>query len=168
MKKLVNKKLLMAASVILLFSAVFASQVFAFRGHGGHGRFGNFIAMHGLAQLDLDKDQKSEVANIIEKFQPEIAALRDKIHQARQKQQTLLRSQEFNENQVKQAFQTMNPLLENMVVLRAKMRNEIRTVLTAEQINQIEEKRGQRWENRDERRKFRQKMMKTWLKMEAD
>jgi len=48
------------------------------------------------------------------------------------------------------------------------MRNEIRTVLTAEQINQIEEKRGQRWENRDERRKFRQKMMKTWLKMEAD
>jgi Spy/CpxP family protein refolding chaperone len=62
----------------------------------------------------------------------------------------------------------MNPLLENMVVLRAKMRNEIRTVLTPEQINQIEEKRGQRWENRDEHRKFRQKMMKTWLKMEAD
>jgi Spy/CpxP family protein refolding chaperone len=165
MKKLVNKKLIMVASAVLLFSAVFASQVFAF---GGHGRFGHCMGMHGLAQLDLDKTQKAEIANIIEKFQPEIYALRDQIHQARQTQQTLLKSQEFNEDQARQAFQAINPLFKDMFVLRARMRKEIRTVLTEEQINQIQEKRAQIWENRDERRKFRHKMMKAWLEMEAD
>lgn len=165
MKKLVNKKFIMVASVVLFFSTVFALQVFAF---GGHGRFGQCMGMHALVQLELDKTQKAEIANIIEKFQPEMIPLRDKIQQAREKWQSSVKSQAFNEDLVRQAFQAMNPLLENMFMLRAKMRNEIRSVLTEEQINQIEEKRARRWQNRGERRKFRQKMMKTWLEMEAD
>ncbi|MEA3360781.1 MAG: Spy/CpxP family protein refolding chaperone [Thermodesulfobacteriota bacterium] len=165
MKKLVNKKFIMVTSAVLFFSTVFALQVFAF---GGHGRFGHHMGMRGLVQLDLDKTQKAEIANIIEKLKPEMIALRDQIQQAREKRQSLQKSQALNEDQVRQAFQTMNPLLENMFVLRAKMRNEIRTVLTEEQIDQIEEKRAQRWENRGERRKFRHKMMETWLEMEAD
>jgi Spy/CpxP family protein refolding chaperone len=155
----------MVASVVLFFSTVFALQVFAF---GGHGRFGQCMGMHALVQLELDKTQKAEIANIIEKVKPEIIALRDQIQQAREKRQSLQKSQAFNEDQARQAFQTMNPLLEDMFMLRAKMRNEIRSVLTEEQINQIEEKRDRRWQNRGERRKFRQKMMKTWLEMEAD
>ena len=163
MKKLVNKKSIIVASFVLFFSALFVSQVFAFR--GGHG---NCVGIRGLFQLDLDKAQKGEIANIIEKFQPEIDALRDQIRQAREKQQKLLKYEEFNENQVRQAFQSMRPLLEDMVVLRAKMRNEVRTVLTPEQIKQIEEKRAQTREKRSECRKFGQTMMKAWLEMETD
>ena len=56
----------------------------------------------------------------------------------------------FDETRVRAAYQEMSPLLENMFVLRAKMKNEIWPLLMADQIKTLEAKRERRHQRKHE------------------
>jgi Spy/CpxP family protein refolding chaperone len=78
--------------------------------------------------------------------------VRGDIHQARQEMRTAMDQTPFNEAQVRAAYQGISPLLEDMVVLMAKIRSEIRSLLTADQIKTLDEKRAQHYQRKREQR----------------
>lgn len=156
-------------AVVVIGCVVAASAASAFEGRGRHhGGKGADCGFGFLKQLDLTDAQKSGIAEIMERFDPPIDALRTEIHQARQQMQTALREAPFNEAQVRAAYREISPLNEDIFVLRARMKSEIRSQLTEDQVKALEERRADWCEMGLERRAHRQTMMKKCLQMDAD
>jgi Spy/CpxP family protein refolding chaperone len=169
MKKQTPLKLMTVIFAALFLSVLVVSQAFAFRGdHKGRGQFGFGKGMRALMDLDLTDAQKNRIAEIMDQYQPEIHMLKERIREARNLQETVAASEAFNEAQFRQTFKLMTPLLEDMAVLRAKMKNDITNELTSEQIDQLEENREKRRAKRQQRRQFRQAMRKVWLDTDTE
>ncbi|MFH0726333.1 MAG: Spy/CpxP family protein refolding chaperone [Pseudomonadota bacterium] len=157
-------------AVALIGCMVAALPVSAFEGgrYRHHVEKGAEFGFGCLNQLDLTDVQKSGITEIMDRYRSQLDALRNDIHQARQQLQTAMNLQPFDEAQIKAAYETMSPLLENRVLINAKMKNEIRSLLTADQVTALEEKRASRCEKGRERCANRQAMTKCWLQPDAD
>lgn len=156
----------MVMTVVLVFCAGLAPQVMAFAGPKGPG--GPGFPMRALMQLDLSDTQKADLKKIIDEYQPQLHEYREKLRSMRKEYQNAALPEEFNEDKVRAVFGEMAPVMEDMFVLGTKMRTDIRAVLTADQISQLQEKRD-RWENRTKKRqKCKKAMMETLLETESE
>ena len=151
-----------------LAAIIGAQRVHAFGrgGHGGHGGGGGGLGM--LMQLDLTADQKARIREMLPAYRVEKEKLRDALHAKRQDMRTLMEAQSFEEDEVRQKFREMAPLMEDMAVLRGRFRHDINTLLTPEQVAAVEDRHLNREDKRKEHRRMRESMLDTWLNTPAE
>ena len=102
--------------------------------------------MKTLIQLNLSDSQKSRILSIIEKYENDIESAKNNLREARHNIRAAIQSGEFNENAIRNAHRQAAPIKEELLVLGAKMKAEMKTVLTLEQLQLLEERKAQRIE----------------------
>jgi periplasmic protein CpxP/Spy len=112
-------------------------------GWKGHGHRG-----HRLAKaLGLSKEQTEQVKAIFRKHRDEIAPLRREMVSERRELRNLIQSDKPDEAVLREQVKKIAATSGNLAVRRAKMFQEVRTVLTPEQIQKfraLQEKRDRR------------------------
>lgn len=158
--------ILLGGVSVTIFLAV---SVYAFGpGHGhGHGSPG-FGAFRLLMDLDLSSNQKSEIKAILDSYQDEQDALHERMRAARETFRNTVQAGNFDEQRVREAYQTMNPVLEDMAVFHTRLRLELKSVLTPEQLETLEARRDAFKEKHQDHRQFRRAVMDAWLTADAE
>ena len=113
-------------------------------GGGGMGMGMGFGVIRMLDLMDLSEDQERQVSAILKSHREEIAQGMTAAAQAGSALREALHSAEFSEDNVKQAARAMAAQQEQMILLSARIRNEIRTVLTPDQNQRLQELAGKR------------------------
>ena len=113
---------------------------------GAHGRFAGqgWMNLKSLLDLDLSDPQKAEILKIINQHEGEMAALRQQSFQARKDLRQALQSEPLNENDLRKAYQTLSSAREEHLVQGARMRAELKQLLTPEQLELLKKQREQR------------------------
>lgn len=99
--------------------------------HGGRG----FLRV--LEKLALNADQEREIASILGKHRDEIGKAFTGMVEARQALREAMTADVFSENAVRMAAQQVSEQAVQAAVLRARIVNEVKPVLTAEQRDQL-------------------------------
>ena len=161
--KMKTKKIVvLAASVLFVFAVALTVQA------GIPGMGPGMSSFKALMDLDLTEAQKGQISDILNKYQAQQEDAWEKMQEVRDIMEPVLTASEFNEANIRQACEQVSPTIQNVVVLKAKIMNEIRGVLTAEQIKVLEEKRSERNDKMKKRKKFGKQFLNTWLQMPAE
>ncbi|HET9478472.1 MAG TPA: Spy/CpxP family protein refolding chaperone [Pyrinomonadaceae bacterium] len=119
------------------------------KGHGMRGmRAGGFFK-----QLNLTEDQKAKMKQIRESFAATNKPLREQLRAKRQELRQAREGGTFNEALATQKLTEIAPLQARLMAERAKLHQEMLSVLTAEQKAQLEQARAQFKTRRGEMRK---------------
>lgn len=122
------------------------------RGPGGPMGFGP-----GFRQLDLTDDQKAQLKSIAESHRDEFKAAGDKARAAHDGMQALIEADSIDEAAIRAKSQEIASAEADVMILNAKVRQESRQVLTAEQQAKLKELRTTRQGQMKQRRPGRQK-----------
>ena len=126
-----NKLLIIALAVTMFFGST--STILAKGARGPHG----MDLTRFIEDLDLSEEQKVQVEAIIDKYEDDKDSLLESLKEAREKVSEVIFAEEFNEAAVRAAIGEVSPIMEELVVLHAKIIAELRTVLTPEQIGYL-------------------------------
>jgi Spy/CpxP family protein refolding chaperone len=160
-----NKMLTCVLAVLMMLAFSMTAEA------GRHGRGGprgkcGFMGFNFLNSLS--EEQKSQIAEVFAKYKNEMKQYRDAIAAAREKVAGAVHADTFNEADIRQACKDVSAAREEMVVLRAKIFNEIKSLLTPEQIATMKAK----WEQKKERMKncqdFRDSRLEDWIEDNAN
>jgi len=133
----------------------------AFGMHRGMHR--GMMGMNMFMDLNLSDAQKDQVQAIITKYRDQREDMRDEFRQTmRETMFDAIFAEKFNEENVRQAFRKSSEAREDMVVQKAKMFAEIKTILDPEQIELLKERKTRMIEKRRGCGGFGQMMFKTW------
>jgi Spy/CpxP family protein refolding chaperone len=116
------------------------------RGHGMPFPGRGLTGLKTLIALDLSEEQESKMMEIIEKYEDQSGREREGLFEARRNLFDALESEPLDEIAIRNAFQQMSQIRENLLVMRAKMMNELKTVLNSDQIERLQERKSQRME----------------------
>ena len=158
-------------SMVLILVMVFSGMAIA-----GHGREHGFMKHHrgmgyglrALLSLDLSDAQKTEVANILKKYRDDMRTSADKLAEAKKNMGEMIHADEFNEAEIRKAFQAISPIKEELVVLRAKIISEIKPVLTPEQIETLKERKAERAEKWKGRKGNKRSKLDSWIESHSE
>ena len=123
---------------------------------GGGGEFGRGgRGMHGglFRGIELTEDQKTRMKQISDSFQQRTQSLHEQLRAKRQELRQASEGGTFNEALATQKLTETAGLQAKLMGERFKMRQEMQSVLTAEQKTQIEQKRAEFKARRGERSK---------------
>jgi protein CpxP len=120
--------------------------------HKGHG-FGGMRDGGFFRQLNLTEDQKAKMKQIRESFAQTNKPLRDQLMAKRQELRQVSEGGTFNEALATQKLTEIAPLEAKLMGERAKLHQEMLSVLTAEQKAQLEQAKAQFKTRRGEMRK---------------
>lgn len=166
-----SKVLATVCILALSITVALAAQARPFGGgQKGHGP-GGFHGMRLLMALGLSSDQKQAVADIIKKYEQDQDKARESMQERRLPIAALMTADEFNEAAIRQTFQESSAIMEEVVVLRARMYAEIKSVLDADQLEQLagmEQKREERMAQRKKHRDFKHARHQTWLQTDSE
>jgi Spy/CpxP family protein refolding chaperone len=122
------------------------------RHHGPPGMMGpDLRGLKTIIQLDLSDSQKLEIMSIIEKYDNDRANLKESLKEAKRNLTRVMQTEQADENQIRSAFRRAAPIKEELFVMRVKMMAELKKVLTAEQLQLLEQRKGHRFERRKAR-----------------
>ena len=143
-----KRSVLMMFVIVPVLAALGINDAMA-RGHrrggmGGDGFGMGFGMIRMLERMDLSQDQKQQVASILKTHRDDIARTMTQGSEARAKLAEAMQAKDYSEAGVKDAAAAMAAHWEKMIVLRAKVMNELRSVLTPEQNEQLFEFPGRR------------------------
>ncbi len=139
-------KTLSAVMLASLLTLALSASAFADFGGGPRGGFGpggpdfggpELMLEHMADHLDLDDAQRATVQNILEAARPEFQALRD---QARANREAL-RTLDAGDPTVNDIATSNGELATQGTLLAHRVRSEVRSVLTDEQIEKLERSR---------------------------
>ncbi len=116
-----------------------------------------------LAQLDLTDSQKQQIAGILKQHRAEIRSATDPLVDARKQLFETVHADSFNEQAVRDACRKVAGCQEQMAVTRARLISELKTILTPEQKNVIQEARARVLEQLPARLDNVRDMVDTWL-----
>jgi len=127
------------------------------RGHWGeHGRQGDG-GMMGFGNLDLSDAQKAQMKQIRESHSQSLRPIMEQIHAKRQELRQTSEGSTFNEALVTQKLTEIAPLEAKLQGEHFRLRQEMMSVLTAEQKTKLEQSREQFKSKWAERRSSKQK-----------
>lgn len=149
----------------ILISGILTGNGYAFA--PPHHR-GGCLGLRGLMTLDLSDSQKAEVGGVIDKYREEGKALVDSLFEARENSRAAMQAEPFDEEKVRQAFQQISPILEDLMVLKAKVMAEVRPLLTADQLELLNQQWSQRCERMRHGKRFGESMVDAWLQTKTD
>lgn len=131
--------------------------------HGGGG-----LGFKTLMELDLSDSQKAAVRNIVGKYREQGEPIRDQLLEAKENTRDVVEAEPFDEENVRQAFKEILPLLEEAMVLKTKCMVELRSILNPDQLELLKEKRAEVAEKMKKGMRFRESMIDTWLQMDTE
>ena len=143
-----SKVLIAALALTIVLAGTFAVGAMNFGGHSGFkGVMGSrILGLKTLIQLNLSDSQKSRILSIIEKYENDIESAKNNLREARHNIRAAIQAGEFNENAIRNAHRQAAPIKEELLVLGAKMKDEMKKVLTLEQLQLLEERKAERIE----------------------
>ena len=141
-----SKVLIAALTLIMVLAGAFAVDAMHSGRHSGFTDVmgSRILGLKTLIELNLSDSQKSQLLNIIDKYEKDMQIARNNLREARHNIRTILKAGEFNENDLRNACQQAAPFKEDLLVMGAKMKAELKTVLTPEQLQLLEERKAQR------------------------
>lgn len=160
-----NRILANAFILAVVFFGVMIVQAGAF---GPHHPRGGMFHLKALMALDLSDPQKAEVKNILNNYKEERNEIRTQLLEAKKDAMENLHGKPFDEENTRQAFRKISPIMENAVVLKAKINSELKTILTPEQRDLLEKNGKDRCGKMEQGMRFRDSMMDAWLQMEGE
>jgi periplasmic protein CpxP/Spy len=108
---------------------------------GGPRGFGGPMGDLGLRGIDLTDAQREQLRTIMESHKQEFEAVRTKLREAHQGLATAATGQTVDEAAIRARSTTLASALADEAILRAKVRIEVNGILTAEQLQQVQERR---------------------------
>lgn len=155
--KSIQKNIVMMA-VILAVLFAFSSVVLAhgyWRGGGGYyagkgfggpgsgacfGPLSGGPGLRGLPGLELSDSQRDQALKIMETYQIERVKARGELLKAHDTLRKAMHADTVNEQAVRDAYKKVSSLREDRLVARTKMMNEMRAILTPEQVKLLDER----------------------------
>ena len=110
-------------------------------GRGGPRGFGGPMGDLGLRGIDLTDAQREQLRTIMESHKQEFEAVRTKLREAHQGLATATNAQAVDEAAIRARSTALATALADEAILRAKVRVEVNGILTAEQLQQLQERR---------------------------
>lgn len=118
---------------------------------GPAGRGPGLTGMKAFLELKLTPAQQEKMLNIVSRFEKEREALRGEAHRAERRLMSIMRTEKFDETALRQAHREVSSTREDLFVLRAGMMQELKGLLTPEQLDTLDrtkkERRG-KWRDR--------------------
>ena len=142
---------------VLFLTIFFAGAVVVEAGHFGrrHGQFGmmgsEFHGLKTLIQLKLTPEQQSQILGILEKYDNQRQSIKESLREAKRNLARVLQAEQPDENEIRDALRQAAPIREKLLVMRVRMMAELKTVLTPEQLQLLEERKSHRFEGRKAR-----------------
>jgi len=121
---------IVGAALLSIAALVGTATVFAQGGQHGHRGFG---VMGGLQELGLSPDQQQQVKNTMASHRDEFKALRDRSRNAHQAQQAAIEQVPVNEDLIRSTSTAVAAADADMAVLRAKVHEQVFSLLTPDQ-----------------------------------
>ncbi len=134
MKRPMKNLGVVALGVVILSLLVF--QLPALAGFHGHGRAGGTMKKM-IAALDLSEEQKLQIKDLITAKQPEIQPIRKQLILERRALRDLMQSDPLAESAIRDQAERVATVQTEMAVQRARVYNEVRQILTPEQIQKF-------------------------------
>ncbi len=128
-------------------------------GHGGEGA--GLIGMKVFLELRLTPAQQEEMLDIFSRFEREGEALHEEARLARRKLALVMSAEKFDEAALRQACRQDASVREEMLVFRAGMMQELKGLLTTEQVETLDRMKAERrgkWKGR----------MRSWVKTDKE
>lgn len=151
-------KLLLIATVVS--GAVAAGIAHAMPGggercmRGGHEEMGMGVGRHGMDSearidrmtdaLDLTKEQRGQVRSIVDKSRTPARELSDRMRDNRKQLHALMQQDKAADGEIRRLADIQGKAIADMIVLRTKVQTDIRSILTPEQRQKMQERFGQR------------------------
>jgi protein CpxP len=120
-------------------------------GFGRHGRGGQ-MGMADFRELGLSDDQRTQIHAAMTGHREEFKALFDRARAARQAQQAAIEQVPMNEQQIRAASTELAAAEADMAVLRARVHEQIYSMLTPDQQTKLKALKDQRAAERAQRR----------------
>ena len=105
-------------------------------------------------RLDLTDEQREQVRGVLDGHSEATAAEREELRTRREALMELVRAPEIDEAAIRAAAGEVAAIKTDLLVARAALHQELRQLLTPEQIEQLEELRERRRERMEERRGY--------------
>ncbi len=109
-------------------------------GFGGPGLAGPQMAERMIRFLDLEGEQRDEVRRIVDEAQPELRRLGDAMRDSRQEIRELAEADTLDTGALQTAADEQGDLIADMIVVGVGVLNDVRAVLTPEQLEELEER----------------------------
>lgn len=154
MKRFAIRQLAAAVAVLFTLGATLASAQDA---HGRHGKMGRFGIMRGLSRLDLTDSQKAEVKRIMESKKSTFEALRERMRNDWEALDATAEAQSPNTSAVGAAYLKVRADREAMRAERKATMEQVRSVLTSEQQQRLDNMVQERKQRMEERRGMRER-----------
>jgi Spy/CpxP family protein refolding chaperone len=139
---------IVGAALLSIAALVGTATVFAQGGQHGHRGFG---VMGGLQELGLSPDQQQQVKNTMASHRDEFKALRDRSRNAHQAQRAAIEQVPVNEDLIRSTSTAVAAADADMAVLRAKVHEQVFSLLTPEQQTKAKQLRADRAARRAQR-----------------
>jgi len=137
--------LTVTVAIALILSGFTVASAKGFPGmHRRHGMGFGMMGLKTFLELNLTKDQESQLLTIIDKYKNSQKESRDSLRVAQKNLFKLAHEEKFNEVELRKAFQKASSIREDLFISRAKMRAEMKTVLTPEQLEKLKKNRAER------------------------
>ena len=166
MRKNHNVKKTMVITLVILFAGVGAAMA----GFGGPGMMGpgGGVQWRALMELDLDDTQREEIGKLIKAHRQERQDSKDSIRELRGELRDMVRAQDFKESDFRTVFRQMAPLLEERAVARAKLAFGVKSILTPDQLQELQDSRKKHGNRRGYHRKGRDGALDEWIEKGAE
>lgn len=160
-----NRMFAVAFILAVVFFGVLVVQAGAF---GPHHSRGGMFHLKAFMALDLSDSQKTEIKSILDNYKEERNEIRTQLLAAKKDAMKNIHGKPFDEENTRQAFRKISPIMEDAMVLKAKINSELKTILTPEQRDLLEKNGKDQCGKMEEGMKFRESMIDTWLQMESE
>lgn len=122
------------------------------RGPRGGGPRGFGGADLGLRGVDLTDAQKEQLRTIMESHKQELEQVRTKMREAHQGLAAAVDAQTVDEATIRARSTTLATAMADEAILRAKVRAEVQGILTAEQLQKMQERKAEMQKRREGRK----------------
>ena len=113
-------------------------------GPGPMGRMRGGPMIPGLGGLDLTEAQQGQVKSIMDSHKDEFRAAGEKVGAAREAMRTLIQADPIDESAIRAKSVEVAAAEADAAILNAKVRAEVKGVLTEEQLQKMKEQQGRR------------------------
>lgn len=145
-----------AISMVLIVGASALAQM--------HGMGFGPAPLHALMELGLSDAQRAQIAEILITSKADREIARQKHEEVMEILAPVLEADVFHEDDIRAAFNQASGLMEDVMVIKARIANQIRAVLTDAQQQSLKEQREKGIERMKKHAEFEENLLNTWLK----
>lgn len=124
--------------------------------------------LRALMELDLSDAQKTQIAERMAASEAERETARQTHEEVRDILASVFEAEVFNEENVRTTFRQASALMEEVIVIRVRIGNQIRAVLTDEQRQLMDEQREKGMEGMKRHAGFYETLLNTWLQTTSE